>query len=112
MPHLLHTVEMPAPRSRPYVPRARAPAKPRPAPEPVVRQYTRTTGRQLTYDVTVDGFGNWWVRLGGKLLKRGDDLLVATQADPAWRRPLKRREDEAFSAACFAIDRMFPHEEE
>lgn len=66
-------------------------------------QYTRTTGQQLTYDITADKHGNYEIKLAGKVVKR---LTVpsAYLDKPRWGS--KKLEADALEDAKNAIEAM------
>lgn len=66
-------------------------------------QYTRTTGRQLTYDISADDRGGYTIRLEGRELTRGRDRLVAHGQRHA---PNKRKAEGAVHEAKLAIERL------
>lgn len=66
-------------------------------------QYTRTGGRQLTYDIFANDRGWYTIRLGEKELMRGHDPL---SADGMHRKPNKRKVAGAIHEATIAIERL------
>lgn len=65
--------------------------------------YTRKTGRQLTYRIRADEHGRYTVHLGDKELLRGRDTL---SADGRNRSPNKRKASGAIAEAQRAIERL------
>jgi hypothetical protein len=65
--------------------------------------YTRSTGRQLTYRIQADPWGRFEVWLDGELLMKGNDRL---SAHGKHRRPCRRKEAGAMDAARSAIETL------
>lgn len=65
--------------------------------------YTRSTGKQLTYRIEADAWGWFKVWHDGELLLRGHDPL---SAHGAHRRPSRRKESGALEAARTAIESL------
>lgn len=63
-------------------------------------QYTRKQGAKLTYDITANEFGQWEVRLDGKVMRRGHEPLVTLRI----LQPGPEREREAVEAARATIE--------
>jgi hypothetical protein len=66
--------------------------------------YTRTSGRQLTYEIRADDKGCYSVHLGDKELMRGRDGLSA--AGGSHRLPNPRKAIGAVHEAKLAIERL------
>ena len=66
-------------------------------------EYTRSTGRQLTYRIAADDRGWYTVHLGDKEMMRGRDAL---SADGMHRGPNKRKAAGAIHEAKLAIERL------
>lgn len=71
-------------------------------------QYTRKSGRQLTYSIRADDLGRYTVHLGDKELLRGRDSLAAGGLH---RAPNKRKVAGAIEEAQRAIERLSHMEE-
>jgi hypothetical protein len=66
-------------------------------------QYTRTTGRQLTYSIRADDRGWYTVHLGDKEMLRGRDGL---SAGGRHRAPNRRKVEGAIHEAKLAIESL------
>lgn len=66
-------------------------------------RYTRTSGLQLTYDISANERGNYSVWLGEKELMRGHDSLTARGKRCI---PNKRKAAGAIHEAKIAIERL------
>ncbi|MBC5782242.1 hypothetical protein H8N03_04750 [Ramlibacter sp. USB13] len=71
-------------------------------------QYTRSTGRQLTYSIRADEFGRYTIHLGDKELLRGRDSLAAGGRHRAGN---KRKMAGAIAEAQRAIEQLTHMEE-
>jgi hypothetical protein len=63
-------------------------------------KHTRRTGAKLTYDITANEYGQWEVRLGDKVMRRGNEPLVTL----GFLKPGPEREREAVDAARGTIE--------
>lgn len=70
--------------------------------------YTRSTGKQLTYRIEADAWGWFEVWLDGVLMLKGHDRLAAHGTH---RRPCRRKEAGAVDAARNAIETLRNMEE-
>lgn len=66
---------------------------------PATVLYEWETGKRLTYEIRVNGFGNYAIALNGKVLKHGTDALVAR----GLRRPGPQVRESAIKYAKVAV---------
>ena len=89
---------------RPYRPRAATARRPRAPVEATVLEYTRTSGKGLSYTIEADGFGSYRILLGDKLLRTGVDMLVQAKIGSDWRYPTAKRLETAIARAKADIE--------
>lgn len=73
-----------------------------------IQAYTRTAGRQLTYEIHADERGSYVVLLGAKEMLRGRDRLSARGGQPLTN---KRKAAGALHEAKLAIENLVEMDE-